>query len=505
MSEPLHILLPSDVFPPVCGGAGWSAHALARALQQRGHRVTAIVPHAVAMAHPVRAGRAHLVVSSRDVQVRLAPSPPEDVLGVPTIRLPYVTLRLPFVTNWYRHEWLWPLLRNVLVHEASRPHAGATIIHAQHVQSVPAAVMAGRELGIPVVATVRDHWPWDYFSTGLHGDRLPYPTNSRASLLTDLPARLGPLKGVLASVAIPYMLAHLRRRRAALAATDAVVAVSHYIGRRLSDVVPPEQVHVIPNIVDVAAIQRTVAKSTDTIPAAPFLLFVGKVERNKGAHLLPDVLEAAQRAYGDMPLPELIIAGSGSLSSELQQTCDERGLRLRLLHGWTDHDTVLRLMQRAEILISPSTWGEPLTRVLLEACAAGACIATMPTGGTPEDHHGWRQRSAAPGCGHSRPGRRDPAPIPCTTRTAARGRTQQRAHPLDARDRRRSVRGTVSRVDVKLSLCGGDTRRSGQVRFLLPGLSISRAIVGNTKCWELRAECYPLFTLCCVTNGPGSI
>lgn len=385
MPEPLHILLPTDVFPPVCGGAGWSAHALARALQDRGHHVTAIVPRAVAMAHPVRAGRAHLIVTSRDVQVRLAASLPADVLGVPTVPVPYVTLRLPFVANWYRHEWLWPLLRNILVREASRPGHGATIIHAQHVQSVPAAVLAGRELDVPVVATVRDHWPWDYFSTGLHGDRIPYPMNTPASLLTDLPLRLGPLKGVLASVAIPYMLAHLRRRRAALAATDAVVAVSHYIAGRLADVVTPAKVHVIPNIVDVEVIQRTIAQTPDgSMPAEPFLLFVGKLERNKGAHLLPDVLEAARQALGDTPLPGLIVAGSGSLADELQRVCAAGGLRIRLLDGWTDHDTVLRLMNRAEVLISPSTWGEPLTRVLLEACAAGACIASMPTGGTPE-------------------------------------------------------------------------------------------------------------------------
>src|SRR5689334_287903 len=128
MPDPMHILLPTDVFPPVCGGAGWSAHALSRALQDRGHHVTAIVPRAVAMAHPVRAGRAHLIVTSRDVQVRLAASQPVDVLGVPTITVPYVTLRLPFIANWYRHEWLWPLMRNILVREASRPGHGATII-----------------------------------------------------------------------------------------------------------------------------------------------------------------------------------------------------------------------------------------------------------------------------------------------------------------------------------------------------------------------------------------
>jgi len=41
-------------------------------------------------------------------------------------------------------------------------------------------------------------------------------------------------------------------------------------------------------------------------------------------------------------------------------------------------------MSRCVALVFPSTWGEPLSRVLLEACAVGAPIAAMPTGGTPD-------------------------------------------------------------------------------------------------------------------------
>ena len=44
MTTPRQIIMPSDVFPPKCGGAGWSAHALALALHQRGEHVTAVVP-----------------------------------------------------------------------------------------------------------------------------------------------------------------------------------------------------------------------------------------------------------------------------------------------------------------------------------------------------------------------------------------------------------------------------------------------------------------------------
>ncbi len=369
--EPMHVIIPTDVFPPVCGGAGWSTHALARALVERGHQVTAIVPRAKQF--PARVGDQR---PQRPIR--------NDVLGVPTVEVPYPVPRLPFVANWYRHEWLWPLLRNVIVREALRPGPGRVLLHAQHVQTVPGAVLAGRELQAPVVATVRDHWPRDYFATGLHGDRLPYPGNSATSLVTDLVAREGPLKGVLATVAIPYMLRHLRRRRTFLAQADAIVAVSHYMAGHLRPVVPADRIHVIPHVVDVASIQQVVAVPSAAPVERPFVLFVGKLEHNKGAHLLPVAMAAAREALGGAPLPPLVVAGSGRLAGELQEKFAAMGLGLRLLPGWTDHDEVLRLMGYAEVLLFPSAWGEPLTRVLLEASAAGACIAAMATGGTAE-------------------------------------------------------------------------------------------------------------------------
>jgi glycosyltransferase involved in cell wall biosynthesis len=40
-------------------------------------------------------------------------------------------------------------------------------------------------------------------------------------------------------------------------------------------------------------------------------------------------------------------------------------------------------MAGCELLLFPSAWGEPLSRVPLEASACGAPLLAMPTGGTP--------------------------------------------------------------------------------------------------------------------------
>jgi glycosyltransferase involved in cell wall biosynthesis len=41
-------------------------------------------------------------------------------------------------------------------------------------------------------------------------------------------------------------------------------------------------------------------------------------------------------------------------------------------------------MGAATLLLFPSDWAEPLSRVLLEGCAIGAAILALDTGGTPD-------------------------------------------------------------------------------------------------------------------------
>ncbi len=357
MTRPLTVLLPTDAFPPRCGGAGWSAHALAAALIASGRQALALVPQ-------------------RGRGIRGEPT-----LGVPAIRIGYREWPLPFLRNYSRHERFWPQFAAV-IEQAAHEYSGPLVIHAQHVQAAPAAVIAGRRLGVPVVITVRDHWPWDYFATGLHGDRVPYPRQTWASLAVDLTARLGPLRGAAALPAIGYLRAHPARRQGYLRAADAVVAVSGYIAERLATIVSPAKIHRIPNLVDLAMVDETIARAPQAIDQQPFLLFVGKLERNKGAHLLVDIFGELRRLVGEaVRLPPLLIAGDGVLRNEIAHGMARVGVSVRFL-DWVAHDEILRLSARCMLFLYPSAWGEPLSRTLIEASACGAPVIAMPTGGT---------------------------------------------------------------------------------------------------------------------------
>jgi glycosyltransferase involved in cell wall biosynthesis len=365
----MNILLPTDTFPPgQVGGAAWSTHALAHALHERGHTPMVVVASEVGPDRRDKAGTWHH----------------EYATGVPALRYGYMAPSVPFLKNYYRHEKLTRPLATLLTQQgAAYPYP--LVIHAQHVQTTPPAILAGRQLGVPVLVTVRDHWPWHYFATGLHGNLIPHeppdhPGARSASLITDLVARLGPLAGLAALPAVPYMLAHQRRRAAFLAQADMVIAVSSYIARRLEQILPPDRITVIPNMVNIAQIEETAkAPLQSSLPEA-FMLFVGKLEPNKGAQLLPEIVRMLPERQA---LPPLVVVGSGSLQPGLERDLAVLGVRTIFL-SWASHDDVLRLMARCQVLLFPSLWSEPLSRVLLEACAVGCAVVAMPTGGTPD-------------------------------------------------------------------------------------------------------------------------
>jgi glycogen synthase len=106
-------------------------------------------------------------------------------------------------------------------------------------------------------------------------------------------------------------------------------------------------------------------------------LFVGKLEENKGARRLVPAVAAARTG-----LP-LVVLGEGSLAHALKFDAASAGVEL-ILRGWAHREDVLRAMARATVLVFPSLWAEPLSRVLLEALALGTPIAAMDTGGSRE-------------------------------------------------------------------------------------------------------------------------
>jgi glycogen(starch) synthase len=327
----LKITLATEVFPPRAGGAGWSTRALALALKDAGHEVTVVTTAAGA--------------------------PNEG--SVPVVRIERAGGPL-------RRAGMIGIFRKAL----AGPSGQVDVIHAQH--SLSALGALSLEARPKVVVTVRDHWPVCFWSTRMSQGQL-CPQCSTSGMWRCVKGRLPALATPLA---IPYMKWDLADKQTALREADAVVAVSEAIAAELR-AVAITKVHVLPNIVDAAEVNG--AASTEPTIALPdrFVLFVGKLEANKGArHLVPALVRSGTR------LP-LVVLGTGAEASAVREQAAQAAIEL-VTPGWTDRLDVLRAMKRAEALVFPSTWPEPLSRVLLEALALGTPIAAMNTGGTAE-------------------------------------------------------------------------------------------------------------------------
>ena len=226
MPDALTILLATDVFPPRCGGSGWSTYHLARALRARGHRPI--------IARPREGLRGNLLTEY-------------DGLTVHELGFSSRGGSLPFVRGLNRQERFWPRFGQFLAELATRE--AVDLIHGQHLISIPAAVRAGKVTGLPTVATVRDYWP-----TCPIGTRLPRCPElqqcSTACQICCLSRGSAPLRPIVRA-ALPYVTANLRRRQRALLAADCTLAVSSYVAQVLRDGIPGLEPRVLPNFIDI--------------------------------------------------------------------------------------------------------------------------------------------------------------------------------------------------------------------------------------------------------------
>jgi glycosyltransferase involved in cell wall biosynthesis len=325
----MRVVLATEVYPPRAGGAGWSTRALALGLREAGHSVTV-----------------------------LTTSPgPEDLDG----------LRIHRLSATGRRRLAVP---RVIARHLAAENAG--VVHAQHSLSALGA-LAGPEPG-RVAVTVRDHWPVCFWSTRMSRGAL-CPGCGVGPMTRCINGHV-PAPAPVSWGAIPYMQADLALKRAALRRAGATLAVSEAIAEELRAAAVP-RVEVISNIVDAREARAVAAGECSFALPERFLLFVGKLEENKGARLLVPAVAAARTS-----LP-LVVLGEGSLAHALKFEATASGVPL-VMRGWAERDDVLRALARATALVFPSLWPEPFSRVLLEALALGTPLAAMDTGGTRE-------------------------------------------------------------------------------------------------------------------------
>jgi glycosyltransferase involved in cell wall biosynthesis len=105
----------------------------------------------------------------------------------------------------------------------------------------------------------------------------------------------------------------------------------------------------------------------------PLVLYAGKLSPGKGT---PVLLEALGRIVAAVPRARFALAGKGEMAIPARPD-------LRVL-GVLPQDELFALYRAADVVVVPSVWPEPLSRVLLEAMRIGRPVVATAVGGSPE-------------------------------------------------------------------------------------------------------------------------
>jgi glycogen(starch) synthase len=158
--------------------------------------------------------------------------------------------------------------------------------------------------------------------------------------------------------------------------------------------VPPERVRVIPNALDLPAVDalsgpadriRT-RRASRTGDDDLVLLSVGRIERNKGFHVLADALAAL--AEHSAAIAEgrwrWVIVGDGPFRRALEAVIRDRGLGRRVLIAGRVADPDLHAWYEAADLFVHPTLYEGSSLVTLEAMAHRRAVVASAAGGLPD-------------------------------------------------------------------------------------------------------------------------
>ncbi len=365
----------SDFFPPdVMGGAEISCRLLAEALSREGVEVHVLTPS--------------FSGSQRTVKV--------DGFTTHYYLFPFRSAikRHVILGNPFFYLWSFKAVSRYV------ERAGLDLVHAQNKYSTPGSALAARHRRIPVFATVRDTLPLCEFAIcTLEGETRIGVDCGFLKLLkcTREFQELYDLKGSVLSKALKWIpLAFYAKinggsLRFFLKRVDQIVAVSNGLKEVYSKSgFDPDRITVVPNIIPIPDQLKTknlkelgeLKRRFNLGSEDRLVLYVGRLSWGKGTHIL---IEAMGRVLSKIQDSKLVVVGEGILEPVLKEKAASQGMSGSVLFlGHLDHETVLKLYHLARVVVSPSVWPEPLSRVHLEAMTAGKPLVASKVGGNLE-------------------------------------------------------------------------------------------------------------------------
>ncbi len=389
----MRILMFGWEFPPrMSGGLGTACYGMTAALAGLGHRITFVLPQdgeagAAPFLDLVSASGVPVSDNDRDdgmetilrrLMLRPLPSLLHPYLDPGHYHTLYLSerKRFPETARVYGPDLIAEVLRYGRAGGVLARTLSFDVIHAHDWMTVPAALLARRISGRPLVLHIHS----------LEYDRSGENVNEEICAI----------------------------EREGVEKADRIIAVSHRTKRMIAEryAIPPEKISVVYN-----AVTRTEAQQiyrTERPGERKMVLFLGRITFQKG----PDYfVEAAAQVLHVLPDVTFVMAGAGDMMGRMVERVGELGIGDRFhFTGFLQGEEIERIFSLSDLYVMPSVSepfgispprgddvrrpGDPLPPVRRfrdpEACAEGQFL------GRPGDGRQDHRRPETP-----RPGRRD--------------------------------------------------------------------------------------------------
>ena len=318
--------------------------------------------------------RSHIALLTREY--------PPEVYGGAGTHVEYLTRELRHLADVSVHCWGAPRTEpGVTSHQPwaalSEPKPESTTLEAISIDLAMAAAVKSADL-------VHSH-TW-YANLGGHLSKLIWSIPHVMTIHSLEPLRPWKAEQLGGGYALSMFC-----ERTAIEGADAVIAVSHGVRKDVLTCYPavnPDRVHVIHNGIDPEIYRPQPSPETLTRfgvdPTRPFVLFNGRITRQKG---LPLLLAAALKLD---PQYQLVIVASSPDTPEIAAEVAALARRVSGERGnliWIDHfisrEDLIHLHSQATVFVCPSIY-EPFGLVILEAMACETPVVASNVGGIPE-------------------------------------------------------------------------------------------------------------------------
>lgn len=191
------------------------------------------------------------------------------------------------------------------------------------------------------------------------------------------------VKGSWAKSAMAMLEAGYYKRRRTYSRINRIIAPSEFMRKKLVEGGFSEwQVVSMQNFAKDEVLERARLSEDLTDYESPYLLFFGRLSREKGVDVLVKAFLCIAKA---IPGWRLVIAGDGPERSAIEGmlSSSPQGRRVELV-GYLDQAEVQRYAERASLTVTSSRWRENMPYSIIEAFAAGTPVVGTKIGGIPE-------------------------------------------------------------------------------------------------------------------------